>query len=218
MPDIQQIVIWGAGGHAKVVAAVIRRSSNFDIVGLLDDQSPERVGQAYCGEKVLGGSAYLKKQRNDGVGLLAIAIGDNASRMGNAKVASELGFTFPTLIDPSAVVADDAQLGNGVIVAAGAIINPAAQVGDLAIVNSGSIIEHDCRIAEGVHIAPGAILAGHVTVGRGTFIGAGAAIRDRVNIGHGSVIGAGAVVVSNIPDNVVAYGVPAKIFGNKGLE
>lgn len=214
MPNVQKIAIWGAGGHAKVVAAVIRRSSLFEIVGFIDDLSPDREGTAFCGATILG-AANLPKLMDDGVGLLAIAIGDNACRMEIATAVSELGFTFPTLIDQSAMVAADAHLGNGVVVAAGAIINPSASVGDLTIVNSGSVIEHDCRIAEGAHVAPGAILAGHATVGRGTLIGAGAIIRDRVNIGHGTVIGAGAVVVGDIPDNAVAYGVPAKIVGTK---
>ena len=35
-------------------------------------------------------------------------------------------------------------------------------------------------------------------------------MKDKVCIGRGSVIGAGAVVINDIPDDMIAYGVPAK--------
>jgi acetyltransferase-like isoleucine patch superfamily enzyme len=41
-------------------------------------------------------------------------------------------------------------------------------------------------------------------------LGVGSVVRDGIVIGEQSVIGAGAVVVSDLPDNVTAYGVPAK--------
>lgn len=40
-------------------------------------------------------------------------------------------------------------------------------------------------------------------------IGAGANIIGNVRIGRGAVIGAGAVVISDIPKNAIAVGVPA---------
>jgi len=43
------------------------------------------------------------------------------------------------------------------------------------------------------------------------WIGSGAIITDSVHIGHGSVIAAGAVVTGDIPENVIAAGVPAKV-------
>ena len=43
------------------------------------------------------------------------------------------------------------------------------------------------------------------------WIGAGAIINPGVTIGRSSVIGAGSVVTHDIPDNVVAYGIPARV-------
>ena len=50
-----------------------------------------------------------------------------------------------------------------------------------------------------------------IHVGRNVWIGSGAQIMPGINIGDNSVIGAGSVVTSDIPANVVAYGVPCKI-------
>jgi acetyltransferase-like isoleucine patch superfamily enzyme len=46
------------------------------------------------------------------------------------------------------------------------------------------------------------------------WIGANAAILPGVHVGRHSVIGAGVVVTKDIPDFVVAVGVPAKIIRN----
>ena len=50
-----------------------------------------------------------------------------------------------------------------------------------------------------------------VMIGEGTWIGINAVIVGNVHIGKNCVIGANSVVVSDIPDNSVAVGVPAKV-------
>jgi acetyltransferase-like isoleucine patch superfamily enzyme len=60
-------------------------------------------------------------------------------------------------------------------------------------------------------VAPRAILGSGVSLGGGALVGIGAVVKNRVRIGAGAIIGAGALVVEDVPDNVVAYGMPAKI-------
>lgn len=48
-------------------------------------------------------------------------------------------------------------------------------------------------------------------LGDNVSVGAGANIIGPVHIGNNAVIGAGAVVISDIPENAVAVGVPAKV-------
>lgn len=50
-----------------------------------------------------------------------------------------------------------------------------------------------------------------ITIGNNVYIGTGAYIMPGVNIGNNSIIGAGAIVTHDIPDNVVAVGIPARI-------
>ena len=94
---------------------------------------------------------------------------------------------------------------------AGAVINPGSQIGQSVIINTSASVDHECVIADAAHICPGVHLAGRVQVGAATHVGIGTTVIERINIGSGSFIGAGSVVVDDIPDGVVAYGVPARV-------
>jgi acetyltransferase-like isoleucine patch superfamily enzyme len=59
---------------------------------------------------------------------------------------------------------------------------------------------------------------GPIRIGDDVWLGAGATVIDGVTIGKGSIIAAGAVVVSNLPEYVIAAGVPAKIINRRGKE
>jgi acetyltransferase EpsM len=95
------------------------------------------------------------------------------------------------------------------VIKGGAVIDVGVRVGANVIV-APSVIGHGCVLEDGVLVSTGASIAGNVFVGRGSRIGVGASVKDRVRIGAGCLIGAGAVVVRDIPDGVVAYGVPAR--------
>jgi len=51
-----------------------------------------------------------------------------------------------------------------------------------------------------------------ITIKNGAWIGANVVIMPGVTIGENSVIGAGSVVTKDIPDNVVAFGTPCKVY------
>ncbi len=50
-----------------------------------------------------------------------------------------------------------------------------------------------------------------ITVGSNVWIGAGCTILGGVTIGDGSIIGAGSVVTHDIPESVIAVGVPCRV-------
>lgn len=208
--DANDVVIWGASGHARVVADILRRSGA-RVAGFLDDLAPARRGEAFDGSIVLGGRAELDALRARGVRRLALGVGDNRARRAFADAAAAAGFDLVTAVHPSAVVARDATLGPGVVIAAGAVVNPGAAIGRAVIVNTCASADHDDRIGEGASLGPGARLAGAVVVGEEAFIGLGAAVIERVRIGARTIVGAGAVVVRDLPDDVVAVGVPARV-------
>jgi sugar O-acyltransferase (sialic acid O-acetyltransferase NeuD family) len=200
------VIVYGAGGHGKVVLNSLKRMNVHRAVGFLDDKRRSPLQ----GLPVLGGAEVLAKKSRKARGLV-LAIGDNRIRAAKARLAGQQGWPLVTVIDPQAVVAEDAVIGAGTVIMPGAIINPGARIGMNAIINSGAIVEHDCVIGDHAHISPGARLAGGVQVGAFTHVGIGATIIDRVTIGAYSVIGAGAVVVHPIGDRVVAVGVPARV-------
>jgi galactoside O-acetyltransferase len=55
-----------------------------------------------------------------------------------------------------------------------------------------------------------------IHVGNNVWIGSGVQIMPGIKIGNNSVIGAGSVVTNDIPDNVVAFGVPCKVIREIG--
>jgi acetyltransferase-like isoleucine patch superfamily enzyme len=55
------------------------------------------------------------------------------------------------------------------------------------------------------------MIGGKTRIGDRTWLGIGATLIDKVSVGTGCVVGAGAVVVSDLPDRVLAVGVPARI-------
>jgi len=207
----RKMVIWGASGHALVVADAVRLAGEYEIAGFLDDQNPDRRGEAFCGSAILGGYEMLDGLPATGIEAIFLGFGDGNARLRLAAIVSAKGFSLPMIVHPRAVVASDVVLGPGTFVAAGAVINAQARIGAQVIVNTCASVDHESVVEDGAHICPGVHLAGGVRVGRAAWIGIGASVIDKAHIGASSVIGAGAAVVGDIPDGVIAYGVPARV-------
>lgn len=205
------MVIWGASGHSLVVADILRLSSEYEVVGLIDSVTPERKGTTFGRLPILGGREELPALKKTGATHLIFGFGDCTGRLNLALVAEEEGFEFANAVHPRATVATDVQLGPGTVVVAGAVINPGAIIGRNTIINTCASVDHECVIGEAVHIAPGSHLASRISVGDAAWVGIGAIIRNGLRIGAKSLIGAGAVVTKDVPEGVVVYGVPAKI-------
>lgn len=204
------IVVWGAGGHARVVAEILRLRG-WTIVGFVDDVDPGRRGEPFLEARVLGGRDQLPTLRRDGVRCATVAVGDNAARREAATALRELGFDLPAAVHPGAVVASTAQVGGGCVISPAAVVGSASVVGQDVIVNTAATVDHNCVIEDGVHLAPGVHLGGWVTVGHLALVGLGASVVDRVHVGARSVVGAGSLVLHDVPPDVVAYGSPCRV-------
>lgn len=206
--EVQRVVIWGASGHARVVADIIRLAGRYALMGFLDDVNPQP--RQFIGLPVYGGSEALGQLKEYGVTHVVLGFGNCEARLRLAEGVKKEGFSLATAIHPGSIVAADVSIGEGTVIAAGAIVNPGTRIGDNVIINTKASVDHDCDISDGAHICPGATLGGSVTVGAAAWVGIGATVRDHVEIGARALIGAGSVVLSDIPADVIAYGVPAK--------
>jgi len=210
-----KVLIYGASGHGKVIIDIVEREGGYKIAGLLDDDLAIK-GRDFCGYPVLGGLDLRNKGGYHDCKLI-LAIGDNQARKKLWGKLKELGYELArAAIHPSAQIAEDVVLGAGTVIMANVAINSGARIGENAIVNTGATVDHDCVIGDYVHISPGAHLGGNVTVGELTHIGIGVSVIQGTRIGKGIIIGAGAAVIYNIPDNVTAVGVPAKVIKGRG--
>jgi UDP-N-acetylbacillosamine N-acetyltransferase len=208
---LTKLVVWGAGGHASVVADILRLNGDYQIVGFLDDVTSRVHNAERHGPTILGGEERLDCLRREGVSHIIFGFGQAAARLRLSELVRASGFSLATAIHPRAIVASDASIGAGTVIAAGAVINPGVTIGENAIVNTSASVDHDCAIDDGAHVGPGARLAGRVVVERAAWIGIGAVVIEGVRIGAHALIGAGGVVVNDIPEGVVAYGNPARV-------
>jgi UDP-N-acetylbacillosamine N-acetyltransferase len=203
------LIIWGASGHAKVIADAVMLLGDHEILGYLDDTDPKRWNEPFYGGKILGGQEYLDKIIDKWIKFI-IGFGSCLKRLEKAEIVTGMGFELTSIIHPDAYVSRSATIGVGTFVGVGATINASAEVHANVIINSQAVVGHDCIIEDGVHICP-AKLAGSTTIGRGSWIGIGSTIIDHIHIGKECYVGAGSLVVTDLPDKVLAYGVPATI-------
>lgn len=207
-----RIALFGASGHARVVADVIERTGSCEIVGLI--VSNLAPGTVCFGYRVLGSEMDLPALvQQHGIQAGSLAVGDNWGRSQFLERIERMcpALRFIAAIHPSAQIGRDVQIGDGTVIMAGAVVNSGSQIGPFCIVNTKASLDHDGRMGSFASLAPGATAGGNVEIGDFSAISLGASIIQGVRIGCHTVIGAGAVVVRDIPDRVVAFGVPAAV-------
>lgn len=203
----KQVVIIGAGGHAKVIADIIVKSGD-RVYGFLDDNLEIETTIANNEQfKIIGKIEKINKLKENTNLEFVIAIGDNTVRK---KIAENYNVKYYTAIHPSSIIALDVSIEEGTVVMANTVINTSAKIGRHCIVNTGAIIEHDNIIENYVHVSPNATLCGTVKIGECTHIGANATVKNNTEICNKCIIGAGALVVKNINESGTYVGVPVK--------
>jgi acetyltransferase EpsM len=202
--DPTAILVYGGGGHGKMLIDLLRSLGTYHIIGVVDDGL--EAGQLILGAPVLGNGTVLPDLYRQGVRLAVNAIGG----IGNVTVRievfrrlAEAGYAFPAVIHPTAYVEPSAVLSPGVQVLAHAYVGSEAHIGFGSIVNTGSIVSHDCMLGDFTNVSPGAMLAGEVRTGSGVLIGMGATVNLRVNMGAGARVGNGATVKGDVPEKGV---------------
>ena len=203
---LSQLVIIGAGGHAASLANVAL-SAGFDIKYFID---PDKAGQTLCDIEIINDLSQLKNITDYSY---AIAIGDNSTRESVHKnlIKNYGAIQFPPLIHSAAVLSFNINIGEGTVVMPNSVIGPNSKIGSFCIINTSSSIDHDCTMSDYASMAPGSVTGGRVLIGTRSAISIGASIKHGISIGSDTVIGGASYVEKNIGDNLVAYGVPAKV-------
>ena len=208
--NVDEIVVVGGGGHARVVISILRKLKHYSIIGYTDLRDHGTVlGVSYLGsDRELAARATGPKKLNAVLAVGQVGLGKSRYELWMRLPSHAL--SFPEIVSPDAIVNEGVSGGEGAVVMDGAVINTGATIGRGVIVNTNSTVEHDVRLEDWVHVAPGATISGGVTVGSFSMIGAGATVIEGIMITAGCTVGAGATVVQDLAEPGVYVGSPAR--------
>jgi sugar O-acyltransferase (sialic acid O-acetyltransferase NeuD family) len=207
-----EIVIWGGTGHARVVREALSYEGH-KVIAVFDRRKVEPpFKNVYMGVGWEEFEIWKSQHDPEKIGFVVAIGGDKGKdrlQIYDRLVQEKLQPI--TIKHPSAFIANDTILSEGVQILGNASVATSVYLGKCVIVNTSASVDHDCIIHEGVHIAPNASLAGEIELGSYSFVGIGAVILPHLKIGTGAFIGAGSVVTRNVPPNSLVIGSPAKI-------
>lgn len=205
---MRKIVVLGAGGYARQVVWALERAGDSSIVGMVDETLSH--------PKVTDGISIFRSvpEIEDAIGHnefeLICGVGSQDIRARWVDDHSD-SHVFTSVIDPSAMISPDATVGTNVVILGNSVCSILSTIEDHANINWFCLISHHVHVGAYTNISSGVKLTGRVKVGRNCDIGTNATVIPKCRIGDNVVVGAGAVVTRDLPDNVTAVGVPARI-------
>jgi sugar O-acyltransferase (sialic acid O-acetyltransferase NeuD family) len=178
------ILIYGAGDFGQVVKELVCDTLG-GFAGFVDDWN--------TGEHIVGSLDAILPSLDPHSCQFVMAIGYRhlRSRWQAYQRLRALGFKFPSLIHPNAIVHNSSRVADGAIVMMGATVGVNVGVNALAVLWPGVVVAHDAHVGPNAFLSPSATVCGHSSIGRDCFIGAGATIVDHVAVPDGSFVKAG---------------------------
>lgn len=213
---MKRVVILGGSGIGMIAASIIDRKKGYRVLGFLNDVEKKgtQIGK-YKKIEVLGNTDDLYKfLKNEDTYVFIAYVGLQNEKDTYKKIES-LNIPlhkFINIIDDTAILPlDYCRIGEGVMLSPLSQLSPDATISDNCILLANSFVGHDSFLDRFAHIATNAVVGANVHVGKGVHVGSNATIREKVTIGDFSLIGAGSVVLTDVPENSVVVGNPARI-------
>ncbi len=205
---MSKLVLIGGGGHCKSVLDTVLRTGLYENI-VITDPDIEKGTRILGAAEVVGDDNELQRLYDSGYKDAFITLGaltNPSLRIRLSDLARNIGFCFPNIIDPSAILSDSVNIGEGTFVGKKVVINTEVSVGSHCIINSGAIIEHECQIGDYTHISVGAIMCGNVIIGANCLIGAGSSVLQGIHVGDNSIVGIGSTVITDVSADKTVYG------------
>ena len=200
----KKLVIIGAGGFAKSIIDSINYTE-MELVGFVDTfKQGYHQGYPIIANDI---NEIIKPHSY----VYFIGVGEPKTRYEFISLLKNKNLSLINIIDPSAMVSRNVELGVGIYIGKMCIVNSDSQLQDGAVINTRSLIEHGNTIGFCSNVSTNVVLNGDVTVGNKTFIGSCTVVNGQITIGSNSTIGSGSVVIRNIPDQVVVAGSPTRL-------
>ncbi|HIE24671.1 MAG TPA: transferase, partial [Anaerolineales bacterium] len=163
---MEDILIIGSGGHAKVIIDIIEKEGQYHILGLLNAQP--NIGEKILGYEILGKDTDLAKfTKTHAIKGVFIAVGDNFTR---SRIVERIKDEMPELlffsaIHPQTAIAPDVKIGQGTVIMAGVSVNITSSIGEFCILNTNSSLDHDSKMGDFSSLAPGVTVGGECEIG-----------------------------------------------------
>ena len=151
-------VIYGGGGHARVVGDAIKLN-NEALVSYFDDNQDLLL---INGIAVSPYHESIEEQAK-----LIIGIGNNEIRR---NISQYIVHEFGIVVHPKATVAADVVIGEGSIILAGAVIQSGAVIGKHVVINANVTVDHDAVIGDFCSVYPNSYIGGGAILGKGISI------------------------------------------------
>ena len=145
------LLILGAGSHGQEVMELAQSLRIFHKIDFLDDAKPE-IAIGPCSNC----SKYLSEYP---VAIPAVGNTELRKRWMNALV--DAGFVIPTLIHPTAVVSQSAEIGQGTVICARATVGPRASLGKGCIISSGATVDRNVVLEDWSYVDCGETISFH---------------------------------------------------------
>lgn len=204
------VVLIGAGGLAReVIAAGMPR-----IVGIVDDDE-QLQGAEVSGVAVVGRVDDAAARGED----LLVCLGDGRARRRVVHRLAALGVReerYATYASEGVRVGTTSRVGAGSVLLDGVVVTADVLIGRHCVVMPNCTLTHDVVMEDFATLAAGASLAGGVRVGESAYVGTNACVRQYTTVGRGATVGMGAVVLTDVPDDEIWAGVPARRLARDG--
>lgn len=166
----------------------------------------------------IGDSTFIDSRVN----LQNCQIGDNCVVQPNAVIGSD-GFAYERDNENlelekfphfgKVVIENDVEICANSSIARGSLTD--------TVIEQGTKIDALCHVAHNVHVGKnteltaGTIIGGSTSIGENCWLGLNSTIKNKLNIGNKVIVGSGSSVISNIDDEDIVAGVPAKSIKQK---
>lgn len=206
---MDQLILVGAGGLAREVAAAVQDAGRYRVLGIVDDDRTLH-GTTVAGLPVFGGIDQLYWDHSS---YLAICIGSGQARRHIVEhlAAHDIGPSrYATIVHPSVHIPSSCFVGVGSVLLAQVAVTADVHIGRHVVAMPNVSLTHDDVVGDFATLCAGVSLAGGVTVGCGAYLGTNASVRQHVHVGTDSTLGMGASLLADLPAGQTWAGVPAR--------
>lgn len=203
------IIIVGAGGFGREVYLWTKNSfpdDQYKIKGFLDD-NPKILNDYNMNIGIIGDLDGYKIEKQD---RFIFAIGDIDEKKRLVTRLKKKGAKFLTLIHPTAIVANTAKIGQGVIICPFCLVSDNVELYDFVMMNIYSSCGHDAKVGRYCILSPYATINGFGILEDEVFLGTHTTVIPYKKVGYKSKISANSVVMRDVPPKRMVFGVPGK--------